>query len=113
MTTKQKRIDNEYKRIKDYFEVIQHDKKAVASGLVKRAAFLRVQLEDYEKDINENGYIEQFTQSDKLTPYERKRPVAELYGTQLKTYQSIIKQLVELLPEEKTKSALDEIREWL
>jgi hypothetical protein len=113
MTTKQERIDTEYKRIAPYFDMIQQNKKDVVNGLLYRAAFIRVQLEDYEEDLNNNGYVEQFTQSDKISAYERTRPAAQLYSTMLKTYQSIIRQLVDLLPQEKVKSAAEEIREWM
>ena len=113
MTTKQQRIDAEYKRLQPYFDVIQQNKKDVVNGLLYRAAFIRVQLEDYEEDLNNNGYVEQFTQSDKISAYERTRPAAQLYTASLKLYQSIIRQLVELLPEERTKSAAEEIREWM
>lgn len=59
---------------------------------------MRVTLEDYETDLDANGYVELFSQSEKTDPYERERPVARLYNTMNKNYQSIIKQLGDLLP---------------
>ena len=61
---------------------------------------MRVTLEDYEKDLDEKGYTELFTQSVNTPPYERERPVARLYNTMNKNYQSIIKQLGDLVPKE-------------
>lgn len=61
---------------------------------------MRVTLEDWENDIDKNGYVEMFTQSEKTDPYERERPVARLYNTMNKNYQSIIKQLSDLVPKE-------------
>ena len=61
---------------------------------------MRVTLEDYEKDLDENGYVEMFSQSEKTEPYERERPVARLYNTMNKNYQSIMKQLSDMLPKQ-------------
>ncbi|WP_201290402.1 hypothetical protein [Erysipelothrix anatis] len=67
---------------------------------------MRVTLEDYEVDINENGSIEQFSQSDKLEPFERGRPVVGFYNTMNKNYQSITKQLSDLLPDSAPKETV-------
>lgn len=58
---------------------------------------MRVTLEDWERDIDENGYKEMFTQSEKIAPYERERPVIRLYNTMNKNYQNIISQLSNLI----------------
>lgn len=68
---------------------------------------MRIMLEIYEADIDENGYIEMFSQSEKTDPYERERPVARLYNTMNKNYQSIIKQLTDLVPKEEPKAQDD------
>ena len=69
---------------------------------------MRVTLEDWEIDIMENGYYEMFTQSEKTDPYERERPVARLYNTMNKNYQSIIKQLSDLVPKPDVKKEKDD-----
>ena len=99
-TTKEERIKKEVRRLKRIYKNIDKDKKAIIDGLIQRAAYMRVTLEDWEKDIMENGCIEMFTQSDKTDPYERERPVARLYNTMNKNYQSLIKQLSDLVPKE-------------
>lgn len=68
-------------------------------GLITRAAYMRITLEDYEKDLDENGYVEVFSQSDKTEPYDRERPVARLYNSMNKNYQTLMKQLSDKLPE--------------
>jgi len=95
---KLKRISKEEKRLRESYGCIPDDLMRVADGLIRRAAYMRVTLEDYEKDLDENGYVEQFSQSEKLEPYERERPVARLYNTMNKNYQCIIKQLSDMLP---------------
>ena len=99
-TTKDERIKKEVRKLKRIYKNIDKDNKAIIEGLIQRAAYMRVTLEDWEKDIMENGYYEMFTQSEKTDPYERERPVARLYNTMNKNYQSLIKQLSDLVPKE-------------
>jgi hypothetical protein len=98
--TKEERISREEKRLRKSYKDLPKDKMQVVDGLIRRAAYMRVTLEDMEKDLDENGFVEMFTQSEKTEPYERERPVARLYNTMNKNYQSIIKQLSDLLPKE-------------
>ena len=98
--SKDERIKKESKRLKDICENIDKNKMGIAESLISRAAFMRITLEDYEKDLDENGYVELFTQSEKTEPYERERPVARLYNSMNTNYQKIMKALVDLLPDE-------------
>lgn len=98
--TKDERITKEEKRLRTIYKNIDRDNKAIIDGLIQRAAYMRITLEDYEKDLDEKGYVEQFTQSVNTPSYERERPVARLYNTMNKNYQSIIKQLSDLVPKE-------------
>ena len=92
------RIKKEVLRLKRIYKNIDKDNKAIIDGLIQRAAYMRVTLEDWEMDIMENGCTEMFTQSINTPPYERERPVARLYNTMNGNYQKIIKQLSELVP---------------
>lgn len=60
---------------------------------------MRVTLEDFEVDLDENGFTEKFSQGNQ-EPYDRKRPVAEMYQGMNTSYQKAIKQLSDLLPKE-------------
>jgi hypothetical protein len=97
-----KRILKEVKRLKNIFKDIEDERKILIEGLIKRASYMRITLEDYETDILENGSTEMFSQSEKTDPYERERPVARLYNTMNKNYQTMINQLSKLLPETKS-----------
>jgi hypothetical protein len=110
---KQIRIDTEMKRLSLLFASITDKKRQLVDGLLNRAAYMRITLEDYERDLDENGYVESFTQSEKTEPYERERPVARLYNTMNKNYQSIIKQLTDLLPEEVKSTIADDIKAFM
>ena len=57
-------------------------------------------LDVYKRqDLDSNGFTEKFQQGEKQDPYDRKRPVADLYNTMNTGYQKIIKQMTDLLPE--------------
>jgi hypothetical protein len=92
---------------------VSKDTKSLIDGLIQRAAYMRITLEDYEADIDEHGYVEMFSQSVNTDPYERERPVVRLYNTMNKNYQSIIKQLSDLLPKGNPKQKGDALMEFL
>lgn len=98
--SKDERIQREIRRLNRIFKNIPKNQKAVIDGLIRRAAYMRVTLEEMEEDLNTNGYTELFSQSEKLEPYERERPVARLYNAMNKNYQTIMKQLAEFVEKE-------------
>ena len=55
---------------------------------------------------------EKFSQSENQEPYDRKRPVADLYSAYNTSYQKIIKQLTDLLPTEE-KQEVDEMLSFI
>ena len=94
------RIKKEENKLKKIFKNLDDNKKQSVDGLIKRAAFMRVSLEDFEEDLDCNGFTEKFAQGERQEPYDRKRPIADLYNTMNTSYQKIVKQLTDLLPEE-------------
>lgn len=110
---KDERIKREEKKLKRLYKNIDKDKKTLIDGLIQRAAYMRITLEDYERDIDQGGYVELFSQSEKTEPYERERPVVRLYNSMNKNYQSIIKQLSDQLPKEVNVTEKDELIEFL
>ncbi len=101
-TSKEKqRIEKaEIKRLSAIYENLLPKQKALAQGLIIQAARLRMQLNELNKDIHENGLTELFRQSDKVDPYVRTRPQADLFVKLDKNYQAIIRQLTDMLPPE-------------
>jgi len=59
---------------------------------------MRITLQEYRADLDAHGYVEMFSQSQNTPAYERERPVARLYNTMNKNYQSITKMLSDMLP---------------
>ena len=101
-------VETETARLTALYDGLPPKKKAVAEGLILQAARLRVRLNNLWADIEENGEVELFTQSEKTEPYERERPCARLFTTTDKNYQSILKQLADLLPPESAGESLDD-----
>ena len=90
--TVEERIKKEHRRLTTIYKNIEPSKKVIGTGLIGRAAFMRVQLEDLEMDLLENGWTEPFSQGNQ-DPYDRARPAAQIYNTTNANYQKIIKQL--------------------
>ena len=90
--TKESRIKAEKARLETLYDDLPESRHKLAEGLIERAAFMRVQLEDLEMDLLENGWTEPFSQGNQ-DPYDRARPAAQIYNTTNANYQKIIKQL--------------------
>ena len=111
--SKDLRIKREFNRLKKIYKDLSENELASIDGLLRRAAYMRITLEDYEADLDENGYVEMFTQSVQTPPYERARPVARLYNSMNRNYQTIMRQLVDALPDTSADEASREIMEFL
>ena len=95
---KETRIKAEKERLLEIYQELPQKKADLAIGLIERAAFMRVECEDLEADLWENGWTEPFQQSEKMEPYDRARPQGQSYQTLNANYQKIIKQLDAMLP---------------
>jgi hypothetical protein len=110
---KEDRIFKEITRLNAIYKDLSEKEKDAIDGLIKRAAYMRITLEDMEADLTLNGFVEKFSQSDKTEPYEREQPVARLYNTINKNYQTIMKQLTEFVDREPPKQESDGFDEFV
>ena len=94
-------VKKEKNRLNRLFKDVPKNKLKTVEGLIIQAARLRILLDEMWIDITENGDVELFSQSEKQEPYERERPIAKLYNSRDQSYQRIIKQLTDLIPDEK------------
>lgn len=110
---RENKIKKEENRLKKIYKNTDKDKKSAVEGLIQRAAFMRVSLDEIEIDINQNGFTELFSQGNQ-EPYQRQRPIADIYNKLNTSYQKIIKQLTDLLPKtEIKKDEPDEFEEFV
>ncbi len=110
LTEKEKRenrIKKEVTRLTGIYKELPIKEKKILEGLIKRAAYMRIQLEDFEDNILEYGSVEMFSQSENQDPYERERPTARLYNTLNASYQKIMKQLSDFVHREPPKEKDD------
>ena len=91
----------EIERLTEIYRGLPPKQFALAQGLIIQAARLRVRLDKLWAELEEKGETEWFTQSEKTEPYERERPASRTFTATDKSYQSIIKQLNDMIPEEK------------
>ena len=94
----------EVERLTEIYQGLPPKQFALAQGLIIQAARLRVRLDKLWAEIEEKGETEWFTQSDKTDPYERERPASRTFTATDKSYQSIIKQLNDMLPADTEKA---------
>src|SRR5690606_39911312 len=94
--TRDKRIEAEKKRLREILSSMPEDKLRLVEGLVERAAFLRVELEDLERDINENGSTEVYQSGPSSPPMTRVRAAAQHYDKMSLQYLATCKQLADL-----------------
>lgn len=109
---KDRLVKKELNRLKKIYGELADDKKSPLPGLIARAAFFRITLQELEEDIKVNGCVEKFQQGE-APAYDRKRPAADLYNSYAATYLKIIKQLHDMRPKEEIKSAAPDLfDEW-
>lgn len=101
--SKKNRIAAEHDRLLGLYESLPSEKMALAVGMIERAAFMRVECEDLEADLQKNGWTEPFQQGSQA-PYDRARPQGQTYQQLNSNYQKIIKLLDSLLPQQTSSS---------
>ncbi len=90
--------DKELKKLKKIFKNIPKDKKNLVEKLIETAAFMSVELKLLEEHISKYGVSEEY-QNGKEQHGTKMSTEASAYNTMVKNYTSIIKQLIELLPD--------------
>lgn len=97
------KIKKELKKLNNIFKDIPENKKQLCSNLIKNASFLAIELEDLQKDIAENGAINTSKNGNGFV-ISQESPAHKSYISAMKMYSTIIKQLIDLLPDDKQDS---------
>ena len=92
-------VRDEIERLTGIYQGLPPKQFALAQGLIAEAARLRVRCDALWEDLQERGEVELFSQGDQ-EPYERERPASRIYTAANKSYQSIIKQLNDMIPKD-------------
>ena len=93
-----KLIKAELKRLNGIFSDIDERRRKTVTKLIENAAFLFMALDELQKIIKRDGYIETY-QNGANQKGLKKSSAVETYDKYLNSYSKIIKQLCDLLPQ--------------
>ncbi len=106
------RIKKETKRLKSAFKLIPANEKKCVEGLFDKAAFMAISLEDLQSIINNNGYVDEY-QNGQNQFGTKKSAEVDIYNTMVKNYTTVIKNLVDLLPNHEKDIENDEVLKFI
>lgn len=101
----------ELNKLKKIFKDIEPGKRQTVEKLISNAAFMAESLDELQEIIREKGFVEEY-QNGANQYGVKKCSEVEIYNTMIKNYSSIIKQLVDLLPND-AKSSGDELLDFI
>ena len=106
-----KRKSKELQKLKKIFKDIEPGKMKTVEKLISNAAFMAESLDELQEVIREKGFVEEYQNGANQSGIKKCSEV-EIYNTMIKNYSSIIKQLIDLLPNE-SKSSGDELLDFI
>ena len=95
------------KKIQRLFRDLPAERKQFADGLIYQFAVTTVTLERLVEEINAGDLIEDFKQG--AQQLRRETPALKSYNTTIKSFTSLSKSLLDLLPEKTQKQAGEEL----
>lgn len=84
--------------LKDTFEDMDSDRSRLGLNLLEEAKFMKQTLKKLKSKIRKNGVVTEMCQGE--YSIDRANPALSQYNSLIKNYQSCIKQICELLPED-------------
>lgn len=105
-----KKVDyKDLKPLENTFLKMDNDKGKLGLSLVEEANFLGNTLKNLREQVVKSGVVTEMCQG--AYSIDRENPALRSYNTSIKNYQSLIKQITELLPKDE-KSIEDEFDEF-
>jgi len=92
-----KKKSKELKKLEKIFKDIEPSKRQTVEKLIENAAFMAESLAELQEIIREKGFVEEYHNGANQSGVKKCSEV-EIYNTMIKNYSSIVKQLVDLLP---------------
>jgi len=109
--TTDSRIKKEKARIAKLFKNLPEERQALVAGLINRAAYMAVSLEDMEQTINDDGMLMEMSQGS--YSIQRAHPLITQYNSMIKNYNSTIKLLCDNLPAAAAQQAGDALMKFV
>lgn len=108
---KNKKIRKETQRLKKLFKDLPDNKHKMAEKLIENASFMSITLDELKEDIKIYGVKETYVNG--KDQYGFKESIeSKTYNTMIKNYMNIIKQLNDMLPEQKKINEDDEFEQF-
>ena len=104
--TKEARVKKEKRRLLKLFTDLEPNKLQTCMALIDRAAFITISLQDLEAQLNETGWVEYYQNGETQSGW-KKAAAADCHISLTKNLNTILKQLIELVPAAKKASKLD------
>lgn len=101
------KIAQKMRKIKRLFRDMPSDRKQFADGLIYQFAVTSVTLERLAEEINKGEVIEDFVQGSQRL--RREAPALKAYNSTVKSFTTLSKSLLDLLPEKAQKQAGNEL----
>ena len=105
-----KKKSKELNKLKKIFKDIAPDKQQTVEKLISNAAFMAESLDKLQEIIGEKGFVEEYQNGANQSGVKKCSEV-DIYNTMIKNYSSVIKQLLDLLPDGSTGG--DELLDFL
>ena len=105
------KIEAKKKKIKRLFKELPAEKMQFAEGLSYQFAVVSVTLERLADEINNGDLIEDFVQG--AQKLRRESPALKSYNSTVKSFTTLSKSLLDLLPEKEQKQAGNELMSFI
>jgi len=103
--TKEKRIQAEYKRMKELFSAMPANELNFCDPLLQNAAFMYATLQDLQKEINQNGVTDEYQNGANQSGTKASANL-QAYNSTAKVYNALMDKLSAKLPKEVRQSRL-------
>lgn len=108
---KNKKITKETNKLKKLFKELPENKKKMAEKLIENASFMSITLDELKDDIKLYGVKETYVNGKDQFGFKESIE-SKTYNTMVKNYMNIIKQLNDMLPEDKKINEDDEFERF-
>ena len=102
--SKDDKIKKEYNRLKRIFRDLDKNKLQTVESLIKNAAFMAVSLEELQEIINIEGYTVEY-QNGANQSGTKQSDAVKTHIAMTKNHAAIIKQLCDMVPQERKKES--------
>jgi len=108
---KNKKITKETNKLKKLFKELPENKKKMAEKLIENASFMSITLDELKEDIKIYGVKETYVNGKDQFGFKESIE-SKSYNVMVKNYMNIIKQLNDMLPEDKKINEDDEFERF-